>query len=244
MSEWFKDWFSSEEYLSVYQHRDNEDARKLLHLILKETNLTGRGTILDAACGAGRHSVNLASLGYRVTGFDLSRTLLKIAKRDAIISGTEVGFFCADLRNVPLKKKFDLVLNLFTSFGYFESDDENFLFIKRAFELLKDDSWYVLDFLNNEFLSRNLIPESTREINGKKITERRKIDSGRVVKEIIIENGSAPGTYYESVKLYGKDKIVYEFGKIGFKFVKAFGDYDGSDFNRMNSNRLILFFKK
>jgi len=244
MNEWFKDWFSSDEYLSVYQHRNDEDARKLLNLILTESGPADKGTILDAACGAGRHSINLALKGFRVTGFDLSKTLLKIARREAENRKLKIDFFCADLRNVRINKKFDLIINLFTSFGYFRTDEENFRFINTAYTLLKNDCYYILDFLNSEYVKENLVPESVNVTGGKRITERRKIVSGRVEKEIIIEDENSAGNYIESVQLYSGEKIIDEFGKIGFNFVKAYGDYNGSKFLLKDSQRLILFFKK
>ncbi len=244
MNTWFQDWFSSEEYLEVYNHRDEEDAEKLLTLILKNTSVNTSSKILDAACGAGRHSIYLLEKGHYVVGFDLSRTLLKKAKVEALKRNVKLDLFCSDLRNVSLKKKFDLILNLFTSFGYFESDKENFAFPIASYKLLNRDGFYVLDYLNREFIIRTLIPQSEKDVNGKKIIELRKIDQERIVKEIIINNKDNERSFYESVKLYKKDKIITEFEKIGFKLNKLFGDYDGSEFDINNSSRLIMFFKK
>jgi SAM-dependent methyltransferase len=244
MKEWFKDWFSSEEYLSVYQHRNNEDAQKLLELIIRETELNKDASVLDAACGAGRHSINLALKGFNVTGFDLSKSLLKKAKSDSVLQQIEVDLFCADIRNICLSKKFDLILNLFTSFGYFDNDEENFCFVRTAFNLLNENSYYVLDFLNANFVQNNLVPETIKETGNKKVTERRKIENGRVVKEITIQSGERTNSYLESVRLYPKEKVISEFEKIGFNFTKLFGDYEGSVFNEHKSPRLILFFKR
>jgi SAM-dependent methyltransferase len=244
MNTWFKDWFSSDEYLEVYNHRDEEDAGKLLTLILKNTCVHTSSKILDAACGAGRHSLYLLEKGHNVFGFDLSATLLKKAKTEAQNRNVKLDIFCADLRNVGIKKKFDLILNLFTSFGYFESDEENFAFPDVSYKILNRDGFYVLDYLNREFIIRTLVPESVRDVNGKKIIELRKIDKGRIVKEIIINNKDNERSFLESVKLYKKDEIIKEFNKIGFKLYKLFGEYDGSEFDINNSSRLIMFFKK
>ncbi|MCX6170681.1 MAG: class I SAM-dependent methyltransferase [Ignavibacteriales bacterium] len=244
MKEWFKDWFSSEEYLDVYQHRDTDDAQKLLELIIKVTRLNKNASILDAACGAGRHSINLALRGFAVTGFDLSKSLLKKAKSDSALQKIEVDLFCADIRKICLQKKFDLILNLFTSFGYFTSDDENFRFAKTAYNLLNEKSYYVLDYLNSDYVIKNLVPETINETGNKRVVELRRIENGRVVKEILIQNGTTKDTYLESVQLYSKEKIISEFEKIGFTIEKFFGDYNGSEFNENTSHRLILFFKR
>lgn len=244
MKEWYQDWFASDEYLNLYAHRDDVDADKLLELILEETGPVEDASILDAACGAGRHAINLTVRGYNVIGFDLSKSLLQIAKQNSAKKNVKVDLFCADLRRISLNKKFDLVLNLFTSFGYFTNDKENFTFIRSAYQLLNDNSYYVLDFLNAKYIVNHLIPESVSVYEDKKITELRKIHENRVVKQIIIQNKSEERIYHESVQLYSKEEIITEFGKIGFTFIKNFGDYEGSTFDPEKSKRLILFFRK
>ena len=84
MSEWFKDWFASEEYLKVYSHRNKDDADSLLKLILSNISIPPNASILDSACGNGRHSESLSKLGYNVIGFDLSKTLLQIAQKNKL----------------------------------------------------------------------------------------------------------------------------------------------------------------
>lgn len=244
MENWFKDWFSSEEYLSVYQHRDDEDATKLLELILRQTKLTQQNSILDAACGAGRHYIYLASRGFKVIGFDLSKTLLLKAKENARKRSVENNFVCADLRNICFRKRFDLIINLFTSFGYFKNDEENFKFINTAYSLLNENGFYVLDYFNKNYLVSNLTEESEKIIDNKIITERRKIVNDRIIKEIHIKNGLEEQHFVESVRLYSKKEIDTEFNKIGFTPVSVFGDYDGTNYDEQNSSRLILFFKK
>jgi SAM-dependent methyltransferase len=244
MEEWFRNWFSSEEYLDVYQHRDDDDARKLLELIFRKTNLPRNSFILDAACGAGRHLLNLTKEGYNCIGFDLSMTLLKKAKEEAELKRIPINLFRADIRKVCLKAKFDLVMNLFTSFGYFLTDEENFRFCVSAFNMLKSKGVYVLDYLNADYVKENLLPESIREVGDKIITENRKIDKGRVVKEITIKSKDVVSTYHESVKLYPKDVLIKELLKIGFELDSVFGDYDGAEFNNETSSRLILIMKR
>ncbi|NJD23251.1 MAG: class I SAM-dependent methyltransferase [Melioribacter sp.] len=244
MENWFKNWFSSEEYLSVYQHRDDDDATKLLELILRQTKLIKQNSILDAACGAGRHSIYLASRGFKVIGFDLSKTLLLKAQDNAKKKSLENNFVCADLRNIYFRKKFDLIINLFTSFGYFKNNEENFKFINTAYSLLNENGFYVLDYLNKNFLLANLTGESKKVIDNKIIIEKRKVVKDRVIKEIHIKKDLEEQHFIESVRLYSKNEIETEFKRIGFTRVSAFGDYDGSNYDEQNSSRLILFFKK
>jgi len=244
MDNWYKHWFESEEYLSVYQHRDEEDAQKLLSTLFSIIQIPINGKILDAACGAGRHSILLSKCGYKVTGFDLSKPLLNIAQKNVEQLGLKVNFINADLRNICLKEKFDLVTNIFTSFGYFESDEENFAFIKNSWNMLNSDGFFVLDYLNKSFVIQNLVANSSKKIGNKNIYERRFITNDRIEKEIIIEEFNSRKRYIESVKLYEKDEIVSKFGEIGYHPIIMMGDYSGEEFNSILSQRLILVFKK
>ncbi|OGU69810.1 MAG: hypothetical protein A2499_07360 [Stygiobacter sp. RIFOXYC12_FULL_38_8] len=244
MKEWYKDWFSSELYLSVYSHRNDEEAVQLCRLILSSTQIKDGAKILDAACGAGRHSNYFSFLGFDVAGFDLSKTLLNVAVNSAKDKTLPANFFCSDIRNVPLKSKFELIVNLFTSFGYFETDKENFSFIQQAYSLLELGGYYVLDYLNEKTLRENLVPQSEKMINNGKIVERREIQSNRVVKEINVFSGDQEIKFHESVRLYSRDEILKEAKSIGFRVVSLFGDYTGTIFDENISNRLIAVFQK
>ena len=133
-SDWFKDWFNTSEYLNVYKHRNEEDAEFHIQLILDNVPLDPEAEILDMACGAGRHSIILARKKFNVTGVDLSENLLSVAKQTAENENLKINFIQSDIRSFKTQKKFDLVLNLFTSFGYFETDEESRLlrFVHRA----------------------------------------------------------------------------------------------------------------
>lgn len=239
-SDWFKDWFSSEEYNQVYFHRDDNDAKKLIDLILSKVNISKDHTILDAACGSGRHMNYLSSLGYNVVGFDLSKPFLLEAKKN----NPSGNFLRSDLREVTFKEQFDLVLNLFTSFGYFSSDDENFRFPKNAFGFLRKGGYYMLDYLNPDYLTGKIIPYSVKEFDGLKIEESRSIEEGRVVKRISITKEGRRKEFVESVKLYPKDFILEQFQGFGYSVNGLFGGYDGSAFDAETSTRLIMIFKK
>lgn len=244
MQNWFEDWFGSNEYLSVYNHRDDEDAEKLLNTLLKFIDVPEGAEVLDAACGAGRHSIMLAKKGYSVTGFDLSERLLKIARNRAAEENLGIEFIRADIRSFSSKKTFDLILNIFTSFGYFEKDEENFAFFDKLNRLLKDDGYFVFDFLNKNYLEEKLIPYSEKKIDGKNVYEERKIEKGRVVKKITIETNGDKKEYSESVKLYSSKEIIerIEAGKL--EIAEVLGNYGGDPFNKNKSERLIVIAQK
>lgn len=237
---WFIDWFASDFYQTVYNHRNISDANKLIELIISKTNLKQKSWVLDAACGFGRHSQIFAEKSMNVVGFDLSKTLLLRAKEN-LIDLDNSFLLRGDIRNVYFKKKFDLISNLFTSFGYFDSDEENFSFVKNSTNFIKQDGFFVFDYFNQFYLEKNLIPSSEKEVNGIKISEKREIRDKRIVKEIIIQN-SKNDKFYESVKLYNKNEILDHFEKYGYKPKFIFGDYNGNNFDEELSERLVIFF--
>ncbi|MBK7267180.1 MAG: methyltransferase domain-containing protein [Ignavibacteriales bacterium] len=238
-NKWFQNWFDSEHYLKLYHGRDNSEAGKLAKLICKSTGIQSGSSVLDLGCGAGRHAIMFSKLGFKVTGYDLSRHLLLEAKSGAICQETKLSLVRGDIRNLPFKSKFDLVLNIFTSWGYFESDLENLAVLKNAVSLKRDGGFFVLDFLNAEYVKKNLIPSSITEFQGVTYSEERSIRDERVIKSIKFCDGNGEKCFKESVRLFDHDQIIEVFKETGVSNISLFGDYDGSRFEKSNSPRII-----
>ncbi len=243
MNDWFKEWFSSDLYLEVYHKRNLNDARVLLSTILNFIDIEKGSSVLDAACGAGRYSYLLAEKGFDVFGFDLSQNLLNIAKKSADDFSISQKFICADIRNFCIKTKFSAIFNLFTSFGYFDTEEENFLFIKNSPNFLMNGGYFVIDFLNANYVINNLNPLSQKKINGKTIMEKRSIIGDRVVKEIEVHSELSVYNFRESVALYPYEKILLKFEEFGYERIELLGDYKGSKFEKDISERFIGIFK-
>jgi SAM-dependent methyltransferase len=243
-SEWFRDWFNTEEYLNVYQHHNESDAEDHVKLILGNIRLSSGVKILDMACGAGRHAIIFARKNFDVTAVDLSESLLAIAKKNADDENLNINFVHSDIRNFKSDDKFNLVLNLFTSFGYFESDEENFAVLQKAYDLLTDDGFFVLDFFNSYFLQQNLVESSEENLGEVKIHQFRKIKENRVTKKIVITKNGNLSQFEESVRMFTKDELVNAIQNIGFDIYKTFGDFLGNEFEQFTSPRLIMICKK
>jgi 2-polyprenyl-3-methyl-5-hydroxy-6-metoxy-1,4-benzoquinol methylase len=243
-SEWFKDWFNTQEYLNVYQHRNEIDAEIHIKLILENVQISSTANILDMACGAGRHAIILARKNFNVTAVDLSENLLSIARKTADEENLSINFIHSDIRKYESTDKFNLVLNLFTSFGYFETDEENFAVIKKAYDLLVDGGYFILDFFNSQFLKQNLVEFSEENVGGAEIHQYRKIKDSRVTKKIVITKDGNLSTFEESVRMFTKDELVNTITKIGFDIYNTFGDFFGNEFDDFRSPRIILFCKK
>lgn len=241
---WFKDWFDSENYLKVYSHRDETEAERLVHLIVNNINSVSGSKVLDMACGSGRHAIIFASKGYEVTAIDLSKNLIAAAKTNAKKLNVNVEFVNSDILEFNSNSKFDIVVNLFTSIGYFDDDEDNFKVILKAIDLLTDRGFFIIDYFNKNYLLKNLIPTTVFSDNGTRITQNRFVDGNRVRKNITIENDGTIDEFYESVRLYSHDEMVSFLKRAGFKIMKRFGDYMGNDFEEESSQRLIIFAQK
>lgn len=243
MENWYIDWFNTKEYLYVYKHRNEKDAEELVNLIQKNTQISENSTVLDLASGTGRHSILFAKRNYKVTAVDLSENLLSVAKKSSENAGVKINFINGDWRHFFIDARFDLVVNLFTSFGYFQDDYENFLLFRVAHQHLKKNGYFVIDFFNSFYLERNLITHSSIETPAGKITLERKIENKRVIKKISINNGSFK-QYFESVKLYSVDEITAAMENEGLKIIQKYGDFYGNNFDIENSPRIIIIARK
>ncbi len=221
-AEWFESWFG-EEYIALYPHRDVAEAKKAIDLIVRALDGRRVNRALDLACGPGRHARFLAERWW-TSGTDLSEVLLRFAQR----TGVQAKFVRADIRELPYRESsFDLVVNLFTSFGYFESDDEHERVIRDLVRVIAPGGSFVIDFLNASLVRRTLVPRDTKVVNGKQVEQRREITSdGRfVVKHIQI--GSGGREFIERVRLFTGEELTALLERSGFHIEQSFGDYDG-----------------
>ncbi|HZG56507.1 class I SAM-dependent methyltransferase [Paenibacillus sp.] len=234
---WYERSFR-EDYLVIYKHRDVSGAEHEVRAMSSWLRLQEGASVLDLCCGTGRHSVVLDALGYAVVGVDLSETLLAEARER---EDNAVRWVRGDMRRVPLDGPFDAVLNMFTSFGYFESDAENERVLAEIRRLLRPGGRYVIDFLNPSYVLANLVPHSTRRDGDLTIDERRAVRDGYVVKTITVsEKDAAPRSYEERVKLYGLPAFEGMLARVGLSLDAVYGDYDGSAYDEPTSKRLIL----
>lgn len=253
-SGWYKEWFNTAFYLELYKHRDSKDAKKVISLLAKNVKLPQNSKVLDLACGNGRHSVILARNGWNVLGIDLSPYLINEANKklnkDYKSYRDKLEFEIRDMRNISHKNKFNLVVNLFSSFGYFDKDSENKKVIKGIADSLKPGGYFFFDFLNETQLRKTLVPYDISQRNHNIVIQVREIKSGFVKKDIILVKNNPGGGYplisnfYEKIKLYSESDFRKMFNKCGLKVAKTFGNYSGKPFNKNTSERLIILAQK
>lgn len=223
MSEWFEDWFGTD-YLEMYPHRDEKDAAELVSLISRMVPLQ-KGRVLDLACGPGRHSDLLRERGANVVGIDLSLSLLQRAREDY---SPPLSVVRGDMRCLPFADSgFEAVINLFTSFGYFEADEEHRLVLREIRRIVKEGGWFVLDFLNASHVVESLVKREEQTLDGRPVAIERWIsDDGRFVfKEMSLRDEDK--RFVERVRLFSPKDLEHLLIEAGFSIMDSFGDYSG-----------------
>lgn len=240
---WYEGWFDSDAYDLVYNHRDENEAAQLVDLIEHLVAPDPNAHILDVGCGRGRHARIFARRGYRVTGIDLSAEAIDEARRRAKKAGLDIRFKQGDMRDPHCTGCADGVVNLFTTFGYFETDAENRRALSAMTTALPPGGWFVQDFLNAPQVKESLEPTTTRTVHGVDISQRRWIEQDRINKEITLRHNGTTKTYHESVRLYTRDDLVSMYEDVGLNLKATYGSYDGTPYTP-NSPRLLLYARK
>lgn len=234
---WYARWFD-ENYLQLYGHRNLKDAKKQIDLLLKVLSPDPNKKILDLGCGSGRHCVLLKEYGYTVVGMDLSPVLLSRARQ----SDPDLMLIRGDKRHIP--GFFDVILSLFTSFGYFDTDKEHMDTLAEIYNSLTPGGYFWLDFLNSEYVKNHLQEESVRELpDGTIVRENRWIDQHFVYKRITFVMEDFEKHYIERVRLYSRDDLRRMLREIGFTVLHEFGNYEGKSWEE-SDERTILVAKK
>lgn len=220
MSEWFTRWFGKE-YLNLYPHRDDREARSVVRMIRNTVPLRAEGRALDLACGSGRHTRALCKHTWTV-GLDLSMDLLQVAISESPL----IPYVRGDMRALPFATgAFHLVVNLFTSFGYFSSDDENRLVLNEVSRVLVPKGVLVLDYLNADQVRARLIAQDTCRVGNRVVTQRRRITAdGRYVEKEISATGFER-SFVERVRLFEPDDIRCLLHDAGLVVDRELGDY-------------------
>ncbi|MCA6065589.1 class I SAM-dependent methyltransferase [Chryseobacterium sp. RG1] len=239
--EWFESWFDTPYYHLLYSNRDYTEAENFITKLTKELQLPTSSTIIDLACGKGRHSVFLNKLGYEVLGLDLSKQSIEHNRQ---FENETLHFKVHDMRNAIDSKPVDAVFNLFTSFGYFDNEKDDRSVFQSVYDSLKPNGFFVLDYLSEEFVRENLVPEMVVHREGIDFNITKKIEGRHIIKDIRFETEGKAFHFFEKVKLHTLETINSYATECGFERIKIWGDYQLSEFNAEKSPRCINLFKK
>ncbi|WP_431136641.1 class I SAM-dependent methyltransferase [Psychroserpens mesophilus] len=237
--QWYASWFDTPFYHILYKDRDHSEAQLFMDNLTEYLNLPEHGKILDLACGKGRHSMYLNSLGYHVTGVDLSENSIAYAKQ---FENETLQFDVHDMCK-PYGKTFDAVFNLFTSFGYFKNEDDNLKTIKAIKANLNEYGFGVIDFMNSDYVIENLVSEDIKTVEGIDFHLKRHVEDGYILKTITFRVNNQDYSFQERVKALTLADFEVLFEKAGVYLLDVFGDYKLHPFHKNTSERLIMIFK-
>ncbi|MCS7223831.1 MAG: class I SAM-dependent methyltransferase [Armatimonadetes bacterium] len=244
---WYREFFD-DLYLRLYHFAEvPERVRKEVDFFVEALGLKGGERILDACCGQGRHSLELARRGFRVVGVDLSEALLYVAQQRAHQEGLTVTFIHRDIRDLDLPDPFDAVLNVFTSFGYLENEEEDARALAQMSRHLQPGGGLILDVMNREWLIRQFQPHDWRTVDeGWVVLEERTFDlltSRLETRWVIVAADGGRYIRQSSIRVYSAAELRLMMENCRLRVEKAFGDYQGSPYE-IDSPRLILIARK
>jgi SAM-dependent methyltransferase len=238
---WFQNWFNSPYYHILYQKRDEEEAEFFIDNLCSFLKPKSGAKMLDIACGRGRHAIYLNKKGFDVLGIDLSIASIKFAKQ---FKNKTLDFFVHDMRHLFYTNYFDFSLNLFTSFGYFETDKDHINALKSFRKSLKKDGKLVIDYMNSQKIINRLVTKESKEIDGINFHISRTVKEGKIIKTIDFEHHKKHFSYQEIVKDFKLADFERLFDAAGLSISHIFGDYKLNNFDINESDRLIFICEK
>ena len=237
---WFSEWFNTAYYHTLYKNRDNAEAQKFIKNLVTFLKLPIENTILDLACGKGRHSIFLNSLGYTVIGADLSENSIEYANQ---FGNSNLKFMVQDMRK-PFNIKVDAIFNMFTSFGYFDDDNDDIKVLKNIEDMIATNGVAVIDYMNVNKVIKNLVKSETVTRDNLDFKIKRHLTNGFITKDIDLSDQGKEYHFQERVKAIDLEKFKSYCTHANLKINHIFGDYNLSEFDNETSDRLILILSK
>ncbi len=234
---WFQYWFNSPFYHILYSQRNDEEAEYLIDNLSTYLKPVADARILDIACGRGRHAIYLNKKGYDVTGIDLSEQSIKYAQQFEV---KNLHFFVHDMRKLAFINYFDIALNMFTSFGYFESEKDHVNALKSFRKGLKADGTLVIDYFNTQKILKNLTNQETKIMDGIEFHLHKFVSEGKIIKHINFEHKSKAYAFEERVQAFTLSDFERMFELAGLRISTIFGNYGLETFDECKSDRLIM----
>jgi SAM-dependent methyltransferase len=239
--EWFGQWFDSPYYHLLYKNRDHDEARLFIDQLISYFSFKKEDRILDLACGKGRHAIYLNSKGFNVVGLDLSKHNIEFARN---FENERLIFKVHDMRFPWQGDKFDYTLNLFTSFGYFETPGENQQSIHAIANGLKKGGKLLIDFLNPYTVIHDLVPDEVKSVAGIEFHIKKYLEGEYIVKDIRFQDKGEEFHFHEKVKAIRRVRFLEYFKNAGLEVIDLFGDYELNAYFAEKSERLIFVLRK
>lgn len=234
---WFESFFEGDDWLLVATARDPE--RTSLEVEFVASQLPGGARVLDVPCGTGRHAVALAERGFLVAGLDISDAVLAVARE----AGPSLDLRRGDMRDLPWPdRSFDAVINLWTAFGYFESQDEDERVLAEFARVLAADGTLILDTVNQTAFVRGFQKQTFEELDGVLYLQEHDYDilSGRSrARWTFVRDGNRRVLAFDH-RLYTTPEYVAMLDRAGFRPESFYGGFDGVELGRDTWRQIIV----
>jgi len=240
MKKWFDTWFNTPYYHLLYKDRNTDEAEFFLKKLLNHLKPDKEDKFLDIACGKGRHAIFINKMGFDIEGIDLSNESIEHANKFA---NEKLKFKVHDMRSFYKKDKFDIILNVFTSFGYFDNSEDNLKAIQAMSDNLKKGGKIILDFMNAKKVISNLVTNELKTVEHIDFNIERSYKNGYIFKDIYFTD-KKEYHFQEKVQALFLSDFIELFKKSDLKIINLWGDYSLNDFNTIHSPRLIILAQK
>ena len=244
------DWFDNAEFWELFYDwmfspETFEEAKEQVNDIIKLTKITS-GNVLDLCCGPGRHSIPLKKKGFEVTALDLHTFLLDKAKEYSVNENLNIDFTQGDMRNFVRSDFYNLVINMYSSFGYFQNPDEDIHVLNNVYHSLRKGGKFIVDIRGKEIHAMKNSEINIHELpNGDYIIDKSKVRDGWTsidMNWIYIKENKAY-SFELNYNLYSGAELRHMMNKVGFKNVRLYGYLKGIPYNQ-NAKRLIAVGEK
>ncbi len=234
---WYRTWFGTDYYKLLYGHRDHDDAEVWVRMILGRLGM-GTGTeVLDMACGRGRHARWFKEAGCKVTGIDISPESIVDARKAV----PDAAFLVHDIREPFANDRYDLVVCLFTSLGYFEALEDDRRAMQAAAQALKPGGWLVLDFMNSAKVLRELVGEECVQAGEVRFSITRQLEDGQIVKRIAADDKGVLHRFEERVTALMPDQLEALVRQAGLRVMDTTDGPVPEPFDVERSQRLVIW---
>jgi SAM-dependent methyltransferase len=234
---WYRNWFGTRYYALLYGHRDEREAKAWVDMILGRLDIHSGSSVLDLACGRGRHARWFIDAGLLVSGVDIDPS--SIAEAKANLPGGD--FKVHDMRDPVDTGAFDLVCCLFTSIGYFDDLRDEQLVFDAAFAALRPGGHFVVDFMNTVRVIDELVHLEELERNGIRFTIHRRVENDVIVKQITVLEGPVEEQFQERVKALRPEQLENMALAAGFSITGRTDGPVATNFDPVRSDRYVLW---
>lgn len=242
----FEAVFEPDDYLYFYGDTLTEQRTgQEVEFLVNELRLDRPVRILDLACGYGRHANRLAQLSHSVVGVDITLGFLKIAEKDARAKGVNVSYIHRDMRDIDFEQEFDRVVLLFTSFGYFE-DEDNLRVLDNVARALKPGGLFCFDTLNRDMFLKTFLPYHVTEKSTDLMIDRITFDSmaGRFYNRRMVIRDDKRKDKPFFVRLYSPTEMRNLLARVGLSIDRIYADFGSKPFTGESRRMIVIAGKR